>query len=455
MTEHQTVEHKQVWRDEYLKWICGFANAQGGELVIGRNDAGEAVGVTHAGKLLEDIPNKVRDILGIMIVVRLLQEDGKALLEIAVEAYPSPINYKGEYYFRSGSTNQLLKGAALDRFLLRKYGRTWDGSPLPGLKADDLDSRAFDQFRKLALKSKRLPETVLKEDDRHLLEKLHLVNGDYLTHAAALLFHAEPERFIGSAYVKIGCFENDADLRYQDEAQGSLLTQVNQTVDILKTKYLRAWISYEGLQRIETYPVPEAALREAVLNAVVHKDYASSIPIQISVYPDKLMIWNPGELPPNWTVEKLLDKHASQPFNPDVANVFFRAGLIESWGRGIERIMQACADAGVTVPEVSSDVNGLWMTFRFLPEHQLHTSHDEEGSITQERLGEKLGEKLGENRQRILDAMRAEPTISIVAMAQHLGVSGTAIENNIRWLKAHGLIRRVGPAKGGYWEVPE
>jgi len=343
----------------------------------------------------------------------------------------------------------MLKGAALDRFLLRKYGRTWDGSPLPGLKAEDLDGRTFDQFRKLAQKSKRLSETVLKEDDRHLLEKLHLVNGDYLTHAAALLFYAEPERLVGGAYVKIGYFDKgDADLRYQDEVQGSLLMQVNQAVDILKAKYLRAWISYEGLQRIETFPVPEAALREAVLNAVVHKDYASGIPIQISVYPDKLMIWNPGELPPNWTVEKLLDKHASQPFNPDVANVFFRAGVIESWGRGIERIMQACVEVGVPTPEVRCDVNGLWMSFHFLPEHQVDSEH-EEGRTTQEGLGEKLGE----NRRRMLEAMQAEPTISIVLLAQHVGMSSTAIENNIRWLKEHGLIRRVGPAKGGYWEV--
>jgi len=162
-----------------------------------------------------------------MVAVRLVEQDSKALLEIGVDAYPSPVNYKGEYFCRSGSTNQMLKGAALDRFLLRKYGRTWDSSPLLGLEADDLDGSVFNQFRKLAQKSKRLPEAVLLEDDRHLLEKLHLVNGDYLTNAAALLFYAKLERFIGGAYVKIGYFENDADLRYQDEVQGSLLMQVN------------------------------------------------------------------------------------------------------------------------------------------------------------------------------------------------------------------------------------
>jgi ATP-dependent DNA helicase RecG len=135
--------------------------------------------------------------------------------------------------------------------------------------------------------------------------------------------------------LKIGYFETNVNLRYQDEVTGDLIFQVNQALEVLKTKYLRAWISYEGLQRIESWPVPMPALREAVLNAVVHKDYAIGAPIQISVYPDKLLIWNPGELPPNWTVEKLLSKHASIPFNPDVASVFFRAGMIESWGRGI------------------------------------------------------------------------------------------------------------------------
>ena len=92
-----------------------------------------------------------------------------------------------------------------------------------------------------------------------------------------LLFHPDPERFTTGAFVKIGHFESNSDLRYQDEVHGDLFAQVNQTIETLKAKYLKALISYEGLQRIETYPVPEAALREAVLNAVVHKDYASSV----------------------------------------------------------------------------------------------------------------------------------------------------------------------------------
>ncbi len=364
MIEHQRTEWKSLWRDEYLKWISGFANAEGGVLVIGRNDKGEVVGLPDAHRLLVDLPNKIRDVLGILTQINLL-EGGREYLEIVVDPYPNPISCRGEYFLRTGSTNQLLKGAALDSFLLRKHGRHWDGVPLPGVALSDLDAGALKAFRQQALKSQRLSDNVLAETDHTLLEKLHLLEGAYLTRAAVLLFHPEPERFFTGASVKIGNFQDNANLRYQDEVQGDLLRQVGQTVEILKAKYLHAWISYEGLQRVESWPVPLAALREAVLNAIVHKDYGSGIPTQISVYPDRLMIWNPGQLPSNWTIEKLLQKHSSQPFNPDLANAFFRAGLIEAWGRGIERMVEACVSAGLPPPEFRDEPTGLWIEFRF------------------------------------------------------------------------------------------
>lgn len=244
MKEHQHIELNESWHDEYLKWICGFANANGGKLVIGRNDMGEVVGLKGASKLLENLPNKVRDVLGIMVDVNLCNEKDMAYLEIVVAPYPNPISYKGEYYYRSGSTNQFLKGAALDRFLLRKHGRTWDGIPLPGLTLANLDAGALKNFRKQAMKSQRLSDAVLEEPDRTLLEKLHLTEGSYLTRAAALMFHPEPEHLFTGAYVKIGDFENNVDLRYQDEVTGDLIGQVNQTIEVLKAKYLKAMISY-------------------------------------------------------------------------------------------------------------------------------------------------------------------------------------------------------------------
>ena len=376
MPESQHTEYKQSWRDEYLKWVSGFANAEGGVMVIGRDDADRVVGVSDAKKLLEDIPNKVQDLLGILVEVNLKSESGLDYLEIAVEPYPYPISHKGRYDQRSGSTLQELKGAALDRFILRKQGKTWDGVPVPGVGIDDLSGAVIKNFRQLATSSGRLERKLLEEPDPILIEKLKLTEGDYLKRAAVLLFHEDPERFVTGAFVKIGFFRSESDLAYHDEIHGDLCTQTSGAVDLIRTKYLKAAIHYEGLQRIETYPVPYDALREAVLNALIHRDYAVTAPVQIKVFADRLKIWNPAVLPEGWNLEKLLGDHASHPYNPDIANAFFRAGEIESWGRGIQRIFEACRKNGAPEPLVSLDGHDLWTEFPFSPNYLKDTQLD-------------------------------------------------------------------------------
>ena len=173
--EDQHIEWKATWRDEYLKWLCGFANAQGGVLEIGRNNKGKVVGLKNPVRLLEELPNKLRDLLGIVADINLQEEKGKSYLRISVEPYPVPISYKGEYHYRSGSTKQILKGAALSRFLLNKTGKCWDGVPVPNVGVSDLDTRAFGNFRERAIRAKRLDLNALEGNDLDLLGKLKLV----------------------------------------------------------------------------------------------------------------------------------------------------------------------------------------------------------------------------------------------------------------------------------------
>ncbi|MBF0502376.1 MAG: putative DNA binding domain-containing protein [Candidatus Riflebacteria bacterium] len=447
LKENQHIEFKESWRDEYLKWICGFANAEGGILVIGKNDKGEVVDVPNAEKLLEDIPNKVRDILGIMVEVNLREEAEKEYLEIVVEPYPYPVSYKGEYHYRSGSTKQELKGAALDKFLLRKQGKHWDGVPIAYVGLTDLDPLAIKTFRKLATHSGRISTELLAESDSQLIEKLHLMENKYLKRAATLLFHPDPEKFTTGAYVKIGFFRTD--LLYHDVIRGNLFDQVEKVLDLLLTKYLRAGISYRGTQRIERFPIPDTALREALINAIAHKDYASGIPIQISVYDNKLMMWNPGPLPSDWSIDELLAKHSSKPANPDIANVFFRAGKIEAWGRGIDLIRNTCLEYGSPGPQFDYDGTGLWIEFPFSK-----ISGGNNGDGLGDGLGDRLGDGLGDSPQsRIISLIKARPTISITELSQQLAVSTTAIEKSLKRLKDTGLLKRVGPRKGGHWEV--
>jgi len=372
MPEQQNIEYKSIWKDEYLKWICGFANAQGGTLIIGKNDDGKIVGVKNAKKLLEDLPNKITTILGIVADVNLHENEQGDYIEIVVEPQTNPVNYKGEYHYRSGATKQELKGAALDNFLLKKQGKHWDSVLVPNVSVADLKQETFDFFRKRGVKSKRLDEDSLTDSNELLLENLQLTENDCLKRAALLLFHPKPEKFVTGAFVKIGYFESDSDLIFQDEVHGNLFEQVEKTMELLFTKYIKAIISYEGKFRVENYEYPYDAVREAIHNAVAHKDYTGGTPIQISVYTDKIMIWNYGQLPPNWTIDTLQGKHSSVPHNPDISNAFFRIGYIEAWGRGIRIMNEQCAEAGLPQPLYYYASSGFWVVFRkdiYFPEY--------------------------------------------------------------------------------------
>jgi len=364
MSETQNIEYKSSWRDEFLKEICGFANAQGGKLFIGKDDKGNVVAVKNAEKLLEDLPNKITTILGIVADVNLHETEQGDYIEVVVEAQPNPVSYKGEYHYRSGSTKQELKGAALDKFLLQKYGKKWDSVPIPNVSFSELKQETFEFFKEKGIESKRLDEKSRNDSPEQLLNNLKLIEKGCLKRAALLLFHPDPEKFVTGAYIKIGFFRSESDLQFQDTIHGNLFEQIEKTMELLLTKYTRALISYKGLSRIETYEYPEDALREALLNAVSHKEYAGCTPIQIRVYSDRIKIWNEGQLPENWTVRNLLQEHSSRPYNPDIANAFFRCGYVESWGRGIEKITEQCAAAGLPMPLITNEGSDFWVTFR-------------------------------------------------------------------------------------------
>ena len=364
--EHQNREWKESWHTDYFKWICGFANAQGGTLYVGIDDRGNTKHLVHAKKILEDLPNQIRDLLGLIVDVNLHTANGHDYLEITIEPYPFPISLRGKYYYRSGSTLQELKGAALSKFLLQRQGKKWDGVPVPNVITDDLKNDTFDFFRKKATKSKRLESEDLGGTNQELVESLQLYLEDekMLKRAAILLFHPKPEKYVTGAFIKIGYFENEADLMYQDEAHGNLFEQIEKTMDLLFTKYIKAMISYEEISRVETYEYPKEAIREALLNAVAHKDYSGGAPIQIKVFKDRIMIWNDGQLPDNWTITNLLKKHASKPYNPDIANTLFRSGYIESWGRGIEKMVNYCLEAGIPAPNYSFEGSDFLVEFK-------------------------------------------------------------------------------------------
>ena len=445
MAENQNIEWKASWHDEYLKWICGFANAQVGRIYIGINDKGFVSGISDSRKMLEDIPNKIRDILGIIADVNLLTQDGTEYIEIFVSPSSYPVNYKGEYHYRSGSTKQLLKGAALTEFLLSKTGYKWDSVPVDGVTVEDLDQESFDIFRREALRSGRMTEADLNMNNQQILENLGLFEHGKLKRAAILLFHRNPEQWIAGAYIKIGYFGEGSDLRYQDEIHGSLFIQADRVIELIYLKYMKAIISYDNVTRIETYPLPKAAVREAVYNAIIHCNYAALVPIQIRIHEDAVYISNDCVFPVGWTVETLMERHRSQPYNPNISNGFFRAGYVETWGRGIEKICEACKEHGVRLPEYTLHMEDIMI--KFTPLMDSRKEKKQTGTLD----GTLDGTLSGTLEENILSAIRKNSKVTQSQIALEIDCSERKVKRLMKSMQEKGMIERVGGRRSGEW----
>lgn len=441
MAESQNIEWKESWRDEYLKWICGFANAQGGCIYIGVDDAGRVIGVQNGKRLLEEIPNKIQTNLGFLADVNLLSKNNLEYIEIIVSPSSYPVSYKGEYHFRSGSTKQVLRGTALTEFISSKTGIRWEDSVIEGVDVEDLDKESFDIFRREAVRSKRMTKDDLNMSNAELLDSLDLLKDGKLTRAAVLLFHRTPQKWMFGTYTRIGKFGKGSDLQYQDEVIGSLFMQAERVIELIYLKYLKAPITYDNLTRVETYPFPKDAVREALYNALVHSRWSAGIPIQIRIEDDAMYISNECVFPSDWTMESLLQRHQSRPYNPKIARAFFRAGYIESWGRGIQKIFEVCNEYGALQPKYvvhSEDIMLKLAAVSITDKHVLKLDSKAENTAL---------------KMKIVEYLQNQPTATQKELQEALNETRTHIQKIVKELVGEGKIERKGGKRFGYWEV--
>ncbi len=495
MSESQNIEWKQSWHDDYLKWICGFANAIGGTIYIGKNDTGEIVHLDNYAKLLEDLPNKIRNTMGIICDVQLLDAEGKKYIQIKVNPYTVPVSLRGRYYYRTGSAKMELTGVELNEFLLKKAGKTWDDVIEESASFTDIESKSLEFFKKEASISGRLPQDIVELPVKETLEKLRLATGDKIKRAALILFGKDPNKFYPNIKVKIGRFgTNDADLRFQEVLEGNILELLKQVPEMLNSKFLTRPIVFEGLQRIEKDTYPVAAIREMLLNALVHRTYMGSM-IQIRVYDDKLTIWNEGNLPEGMTIASLKGHHVSRPRNPLIADVCFKAGFIDSWGRGTLKIYEACENAGLPEATIASLDGGILVTLhndlvvnqggQVSDQDAIMKSFEaiqKEFGLLSDRIGfgkekniaflrsnygvftgylqgiyginsEQIRNKFGINALNTLMLITIEPSISANDIGKIMGVTSRTIENYLSKLKDDRVIEREGSRKIGLWKI--
>lgn len=226
-------------------------------------------------------------------------------------------------------------------------GRTWDTLPCPGATLQEMDQ---DLVRRFLHHMGQDTAT----DPRTMLANLFFMtpHGD-TGNGTVLLFSHTPQRFYPQALVQCARFDGVTSVRFLDEAtfEGDLLSQLDGAIKFV-TRNTRKAIRITGRPEHEVIPeYPAEAVREAIINAICHRNYADAGSVQIRIYDDRLEVWNPGVLPYGMTIDELYHEHASRPRNPRLAQALHRAHLIEHWGTGTVRIVQACEERGLPRPE--------------------------------------------------------------------------------------------------------
>lgn len=377
-------------------------------------------------------------------------------IEIVIEPSNIPIAYKGTYHYRSGSTKQELRGTALQQFILKKMGRSLDDVPNERATLDDIDRNAIDYFLRKGIEAQRIPDDLREASTKDVLDSLGLIDNDgYLKNAAILLFGKNPLRFFPSVSFKIGRFGKDeADLMFQDIIEGNIIQMADRVMELLQGKYLVSPVRFEGMQRYETLEIPKEALREILYNAIAHKDYAGP-DIQMHVYDDHIEVWNEGELPEGYTEETLMGRHSSKPRNRNIANAMFKAGFIDTWGRGYMKIREGFEAAELPMPRVQNFCGGVEVTVqrtKFMK--MMHISDN----VTRD-VAEDVADGYTERQLLIINALKKHVADDVADkavpntkyLAELLGVNRKTIQRELSQLQAKEVVRWVGSDRSGYW----
>lgn len=359
------------WR-EVVESVAAFATSGGGQVRIGIGPTGKRIGVRLGRGTLEDLANKIKvntDPAQFPSIAVEGSEDS-AVVRIRVEESPiKPVWAFGRPLKRVGRTNQHVSRGEAQRMAEATIGRTWDAMACRGFQPDEINKRAVRDYLRRAGLTARTVQT--------LLRNLALLTPEgAVCNGAALLFARQPQQFFPEAQVKCARFAGTTSVRFLDEQtlDGNVLSQLDRALAFV-ARNTRQGIRITGRAEREPVPeYPEDAVREAIVNALCHRDYAAVGTVQVRIYDDRLEVWNPGILPPELSIESLSREHPSRPRNPRLAQALYRARLIEHWGTGTLRMIQAAKDRGMRL-KFGQD-GGVFMV-RFIKATQVASRPDD------------------------------------------------------------------------------
>jgi ATP-dependent DNA helicase RecG len=371
--ETERTEFKsRVDRDGIGTAVASFLNAGGGTVLVGIDEEGAVVGVPdpheNALQLWRSLAARLSPTA--LFSANVEEVDGKSVIVIDVPpGEDAPYVYDGRITVRRGTQSHPATAQEISSLILSRHAPPlrWERLPALGCTVADLDQS------EILLTARQVAERQLYDWNatiapQRVLEELNLVRDESLLNSAVILFGRSPARFYPQSRVRLARFtdEDQSEFRENRVLEGHAFALLQQIESFLTANVpILSSLPAHGFQRRDTPQYPWAALREGVMNALVHRDYAAfDGGVSISIFPTRIEIWNSGRLPEGLSVEDLKRGSISRPHNPDIAHVFFLRGFIERVGIGARRIVTECLDAGLPEPTWEERAGGLLLTLR-------------------------------------------------------------------------------------------
>ncbi len=466
---------KDIW-----KTVSAFCNTNGGVIVLGVRDQGKGSlkinGIDNPDKIQSDFITTLRSgkfNIQLSSKGRLFIIGGKKVILFRLPPMPrqaKPVYYNDDIrntYIRQGSTNQRASKDEICRLLREASEYSSDSMLMAGTGIKEIERETLRMYRRyLEVQNPEHPFIALKNDQ--ILEKCGALKEGTLTMAGLLLFGKQEAILSRFPAYSLSIFRMSSmtggvtgDRRWEDRKiyEENLVRIFFGAMDYLKKQIAIPFVmSKDGISRTENVP-QVIAIREALVNLLVHRDYFDNGQAAIRIYNDRIVFRNPGAAP--FPIEQILNGCESVPRNPNIARVFRLPGWAEIAGSGMMKIFDNWREAGYVPPVIKNNEPVHWFTIEFseksLGVEEVAVSPEKTPQKStqkqQEAPGEMTGKMLGKTPGKIMELIKDNPLLSIPELAEKMEKSESAVERSIRKLRQFGLLKRIGPDKGGFWEV--
>ena len=424
--ENEKVEFKETTGqlERGMETLCAFLNGEGGTVLFGVTDKGKIIGQDLSDKTKREIAeaiNRLEPTAAVQISYVPLQDSEKKVITFHVEdaRLNRPFCYKGRAYMRVESVTTTMPQSRYNELLIQReeIRHGWETYPNTDLKLTDLDETEIRKTVRLGVECGRLPETT-GSDISTILEKLEVLENGVLKNAAAVLFAKKKLAHYPQNLLRLARFKGTDKTVFIDNQRvhGNLFQLLDAAMSFI-FKHLSLSGTTDTLEREEHLEIPYKAIREAVINALCHRSYRDAGgSVAIAIYDDRVEIENPGSFPSGWDMKRIKSEHGSKPRNPLIADTLYIRKVLESWGRGINLMIEECQKSGLPEPEYQIAVDEVKLIFR----HKV--TGQGAGQVTGQVTGQEAGQVTGQ--VMLLVSALGNDVLSLKEIMERLSLKG-------------------------------